>query len=443
APARLGYRVGKFVRRHRGTVLAALLLVLSLVVGLVARSLEARRANRERAVAEQERAKAEDLAAFMLEDLWHSLAPEGQLKLLAPVAEKLRDYYAERAAEHDSPRVRRRHAEALAAVGNVLHEAGELEGAVRAYSDRLALLRSTAASPPDRDSLLAIAEALRDLASSQRDSLEQAGALLHLEQLRDLTGAWLLTHPDDQDAAFFAASAHDDRGIVLYDQQRLAAALDAFDRAAAHLARPPLAGLRDSATRDLRSQVDLHRGVVLQDLGRVEAARIALERSVEEADALWRDAPREIFRLRAMAFSRTVLAELLVEIERTDEASEIVSQVLPTLREAVLRDPGNAENRYVLANALETYARAHEGAGMADRAERARREIVEIAEPMAAGGDHVYLVDSYVRALLASGEVERAAPHARALLEQGWKHRGFRELCARYGLLVDGVGEPE
>ncbi len=62
-PPGFWYRTRKFVRRRRGTVAAGLLLALALVGGFIARSVEAARANRAAAEAEQARLAAESARA--------------------------------------------------------------------------------------------------------------------------------------------------------------------------------------------------------------------------------------------------------------------------------------------------------------------------------------------------------------------------------------------
>src|SRR5690606_8890662 len=70
----VGYRTGRFVRRHRVAVAAAALVVLSLVTGLGAAVVQAERAAGERDVAQQERARAEQISTFVL-DLFSASDP--------------------------------------------------------------------------------------------------------------------------------------------------------------------------------------------------------------------------------------------------------------------------------------------------------------------------------------------------------------------------------
>jgi serine/threonine protein kinase len=69
----LGYRVGKFVRRNRVPVAAALLALASLVAGMTAALVEARVALRERARAESRFQDVRDLATTFLFDIHDSI----------------------------------------------------------------------------------------------------------------------------------------------------------------------------------------------------------------------------------------------------------------------------------------------------------------------------------------------------------------------------------
>ncbi len=65
-PPSAAYRLRKFARRHRTAVAAAVLVGLALVGGLVARSLEARRANREAERAGREARTAQEVSQFLV-----------------------------------------------------------------------------------------------------------------------------------------------------------------------------------------------------------------------------------------------------------------------------------------------------------------------------------------------------------------------------------------
>jgi eukaryotic-like serine/threonine-protein kinase len=103
------YRLRKLVRRHRAVVAAATFALISLVFGVVASTLEARRANREARAAERARQESDQTVEFLV-DVFSIADPTEQRGRLVTAREVL-----ERGAEHleksaleDSPGVRAR-----------------------------------------------------------------------------------------------------------------------------------------------------------------------------------------------------------------------------------------------------------------------------------------------------------------------------------------------
>lgn len=129
----------RFVRRHIAAVVVAAVLGTALVVGSVVAVLQilakSELAEQQRKAAEAagalavtQRDAAEELAAFMLDDLRARLEPIGRLDLLHGVGERVQSYYATLAAAglaQDDTDVRRR-AQALALIGEAELDAGAL-----------------------------------------------------------------------------------------------------------------------------------------------------------------------------------------------------------------------------------------------------------------------------------------------------------------------------
>jgi serine/threonine-protein kinase len=92
----LGYRTSKFVARNRVAVSAGALLALAILTGLVVALWEARKADRERDVAQREQAEAERTSAF-LQEMLGAAAPEAKgadvkvVDLLAEASRRARD----------------------------------------------------------------------------------------------------------------------------------------------------------------------------------------------------------------------------------------------------------------------------------------------------------------------------------------------------------------
>ncbi len=168
----------RFVRRHIAAVVVAAVLGTALVVGTVIAVLQivakSELAEQQRKAAEAagalaatQRDAAEELAAFMLDDLRARLEPIGRLDLLRGVGDRVRSYYATLAAaglargDADA----RRHAEALALVGEAELDAGELEAAAATLEE----VHGVAAELGDRALAARAAERLGAIARRRAD----------------------------------------------------------------------------------------------------------------------------------------------------------------------------------------------------------------------------------------------------------------------------------
>ena len=125
-PDALGYRVAKFVRRHRLSVAAGALVATALTVGIGVALMEANEAKRQRV-------QAEGLIEFMLGDLRKKLQPVGRLDVLDAVGAKALDYYAAQdAGRLDADSLGRR-ARALHLIGEIAERRGSLDEALRIF----------------------------------------------------------------------------------------------------------------------------------------------------------------------------------------------------------------------------------------------------------------------------------------------------------------------
>ncbi len=171
----LGYRVHRFVDRHRGGVTAALVVAVLLLTSTTAALVQARRAERERNLARAEAAKAEEVKDVLV-GLFRSADP------YAPAdPERGSDITVVEALEHGADQARRELAdrpailgEVLASIGEVLLNLGQYERAAPVTRDALDALRR-AHGPASGE----VAEALLDFAnqSSAVEGRDSARAL--------------------------------------------------------------------------------------------------------------------------------------------------------------------------------------------------------------------------------------------------------------------------
>lgn len=178
----LGYRTGKFVRRNRLGVLAASLLLLSLLSGLLATTHQARIAQQEReraesnlAVAETQQAKAEQVTDFLIGIF--KISDPGEARGNAITARELLDQGAARIADE-------------------LQEEPEVQSAMM---DTMGMVYRNLGLYPQAEPLLQQAlEGRRGLFGA--DSLDVAETLDHLGTLKRLQGEFDASRQHFQEA---------------------------------------------------------------------------------------------------------------------------------------------------------------------------------------------------------------------------------------------------
>jgi hypothetical protein len=134
-PSRL-YELQKTVRRHKVVFTAAGAVAAALLLGLSVSTVEAVRARRAEALAQQSRNKAEKLSNFMLEDFYAELEPSGRYETVAALARKALAYYDELPPALRTPATERNQAMAQARLAVI---------AARQGDDRVALPMASAA----------------------------------------------------------------------------------------------------------------------------------------------------------------------------------------------------------------------------------------------------------------------------------------------------------
>ncbi|MGE0870434.1 MAG: protein kinase [Kofleriaceae bacterium] len=143
--------VRRWLRRYRVAVVVAAFAVVVLgavvVMGVAEIVREQARADRQRLIAEDSRAEAEQLMDFMIGDLHRKLEPIGKLDLLASVAEKADNYYQRHANELD-PDSERKRVQAALNFGEVLATKGDSTAALATFRDALSRSQKLAAAEP-------------------------------------------------------------------------------------------------------------------------------------------------------------------------------------------------------------------------------------------------------------------------------------------------------
>jgi eukaryotic-like serine/threonine-protein kinase len=157
-PDTTGYRVRKFVQRHRSAAVAAGLFVIALIVGIVTTSWQAHRADLERQRAERHLNEVRELTSVYLADVYDAVAYlPGGTKARKLLVENSIKYLA--ALEHeaqDSPQLQRDLAVAYDRLGDVQGDyiganIGDTEGALESHRHALRLRRALVQRDPTLD----------------------------------------------------------------------------------------------------------------------------------------------------------------------------------------------------------------------------------------------------------------------------------------------------
>ena len=221
-PDALGYRVAKFVRRHRLSVAAGAIVATALTVGIGVALWEANEAKRQRV-------QAEGLIEFMLGDLRKKLQPVGRLDVLDAVGTKALDYYAAQdTGRLDADSLGRR-ARALHLIGEIAERRGSLDEALRVFqraADSTGELM--ARYPRDGQRVFDHAQSVYWVGyiARQRGRLSEAEASFrkYLELAQQLTQL----DPSNVDWRIETAYAGQNLGVVYLESSRSAQALTAF-----------------------------------------------------------------------------------------------------------------------------------------------------------------------------------------------------------------------
>jgi serine/threonine protein kinase len=143
--ASIPYRAGKFVRRHRVSVVFAAMALVLLAASAVGAAIQARRVARARAVAVARQGQAEELIGFMLGDLRDKLTTVGRLDVLDAVGDRALAYFAAVPAAQLSSEELHRRAEALQQLGEVRMSQGKLAPAADLMRQSLEIAAGLAA----------------------------------------------------------------------------------------------------------------------------------------------------------------------------------------------------------------------------------------------------------------------------------------------------------
>jgi tetratricopeptide (TPR) repeat protein/tRNA A-37 threonylcarbamoyl transferase component Bud32 len=408
-PDTLGYRISTFVRRHRTPVAAAGLAVAALIAGAAAATWQARIAMRERAVAERRFEDLRALANVALFDIHDAIrdlpgaTPARQL--LVKNGLQYLDKLAQDAGRGSaastplSASLQRELAGAYVKIGDVQGRPsnpnlGDTAGALASYRKAVAtydainaagsadpaLRREVARAYQRLSEVLSATGSTEDALSTARRSLEIMQAPVEGEGTEGSSAAELgrelaASHTRVGDLL----SATGDTTGALEQRRRALAVMESV----AGLAPDDVATIRQLATTQSKLGNQLG-NPNFPNVGDAAAALVQLERAVATlTGGLARQPSNGAFR-RNLAIVHSNVADVLLALDRRDEALARQRTALAAFEALAAADPVNASARNDLAISVSKIAEMLDAAGRSRDALREYQRALEIHQALAA-----------------------------------------------------------
>ena len=342
-PDTILYRTGKFVRRHKTPVAAAVLVFATLVGGIVLTLRQASIAEKQRVRAERRFNDVRKLARQLLFDVHDSIqylpGATPARKLIVENALQYLDSLAQESSGDIS--IQRELATAYLKVGDVQgrdvrSNLGDTPGALASYRKSLAIRSALATANPDN------AEAVADLAESYDrlgEIFSKIGnydqSLAHLQQALDLRQRLVQALPADLEAQANLATAYDGLGNVHADRGELDLSLDDVQKSLAIF--DSLLQKHPGDKRFRRAVALEHKkiGGVSEATGKLELALEEYTRALHMDQQLVTEYPNDGLYRRGLSISFSNVGDVLIKTGRYGEA-------LKQYRQAVSIDEGLA-----------------------------------------------------------------------------------------------------
>ncbi|MGI8482243.1 MAG: protein kinase domain-containing protein, partial [Chthoniobacterales bacterium] len=354
-----GYRASKFIRRNKVGAIAALLVLLTLIGGIVATSREARVARRERSKAERRFNDVRKLANSYLFELHDAIEKlPGSTPARELLVKRALEYLESlsREAQHDAS-LQREVALAYLKVGNVQGNPnganlGDTAGALVSYRKALAVaLPLAAADPKTQQPLALIHEKMADGLAASGDTgsaLEQARASLAIRE-KLATDA-----PNDVEARQALAVSHlktgDIRGNPNFKNAGdRSGAMQSYRDSLGILQALSATAPSNARTRRLLALIYERIGTMFQDEKVFDQASDSFRKSLSIRESLASDSPNDTDAVRDAAIAHEKIGNVAAATGQLDSALESRAKSLQILQHLVEADPKNAQAQQSLA----------------------------------------------------------------------------------------------
>ncbi|MEZ5429099.1 MAG: protein kinase [Pyrinomonadaceae bacterium] len=397
------YRTSKFIKRHKVSVVAASLVLLALVAGLLATLYQARVAQAERLRAEKRFEQVRKLAnnvVFKYHDAIAALpGSTAAREMLVKDAIEYLDNLAEDAG--DNPELQNELAQAYLKIGNVQGSVytanlGDSDGALKSYEKSITFFEDLLKKAPDsvqyRKNYLETVdqETLLLVRLNRWPEAEKAGEKL-LEGSEKLAGL----EPGNPEFQIRRVRAFQTMGDVVNFSSGHQASIEWYRRALEAVEKLSAEHPEDETVRR-NMAVPLQRigtkseyyAEILKEKGgsAEEIEKLYLEaaemhrRSLEIAEGLKKDFPEKSIYNRYVWAIGINYGTALARIGRGEDGIPLITGACRDFREASANDPKNNEVKRDISECFQYLAFAHDAMGEPGKAIEANRESLKILE---------------------------------------------------------------
>src|SRR4029453_6418252 len=311
------YRIAKFIARHRVGVIAAALVVVSLVGGLAAALWQAREAERQRQLAQRHFDDVRRLASSLIFEVHDSIENvPGALATRELLVKRALEYFDGLAAEEkDNVGLQQELAQAYDKLGNVLGRSyasniGNTAAALASYQKALAireqLATSGAATPAAQ---LDLSSSYLNVGGILRETADTGGALKLHQSARAVLDGLLRTTPGDLKLVRAAAQTSSTLSLSDVQSGRLDDAMEAARRTLALDERLLSASPTDLTIQNEVATARGRLGQILLKLGDLAGARAQFEPAFETASKLVTAQPDNVAFRRRLSNTYSHLAQ--------------------------------------------------------------------------------------------------------------------------------------
>lgn len=465
----------------------ATVALLMIAAGIGKYTLDLRR---EREIAVVARGQAEDLVAFMLEDLADELRPSGQLELLEKVARQALDYYGRSEPDSAGAGATFLRGTAFRHAGEVLADLGEIEAAREALVSAEHIHRDLVSRDPGRTEWqLALAADLLQLARvhtslGQRDlSASSVGEALEISErmaerfpedlvVREALGeayyslgihhlffensraelaflraleiyeALLAVEPDEGRFRFRLAVLHGQGLSQIYrERNQTAESFAAVQRSYAEFEH--LTSHHSFNSRWQHGFAWENRRLGEHHI-RQERWPEALERyrkAQEITRRLLQFEPSKVDWRYGLSVDASSIAAIYRAMGDLKGATEAIREGLAICDQLLTAEPANTQFVYCRTADLVSLGEIHAEQGQTDLARATWEQALETTTPHIGDLESAdeFVLEAHATVLIYLGRIEEARPLVEHLLQTGWlledPEDPFRQLCQEHGLL--------